>query len=103
MFSKIIVAAVMFTASAGMTAVIAQEGGAGMAPGAMGGPPAGGPDFTAAAETLGVSLEDLNAAMHEAMVAAGGPPTDLSGVAEKLGVDEAALKSALPPPPDHGG
>ena len=50
------------------------------------------PGFDKAAETLGVSSEDLFAAMREA----GGRNADLSAVAQKLGVSEEAVRAALP-------
>lgn len=50
------------------------------------------PGFDKAAETLGVSSDDLFAAMREA----GGRNADLSAVAQKLGVSEEALRAALP-------
>jgi hypothetical protein len=63
-----------------------------------GGPPNGGgpPDFTAVAATLGVTQEQLTAAL-------GQPPFDLDAVAAKLGVTKEALQAALPPPPDGNG
>ena len=50
------------------------------------------PGFDQAAETLGVSSDDLLTAMREA----GGRNADLSVVAQKLGVSEEALRAALP-------
>lgn len=52
------------------------------------------PDFSAAAETLGISEEDLHAALR----ASGGPPPNLAKAAETLGITEEALKAALPEP-----
>lgn len=52
----------------------------------------GKPDFSQAAEKLGVSKE----ALQEAMKNAGGPPPDLDKVAEELGVSVDDLKAALP-------
>ncbi len=76
------------------------EGGAG------GGPPGedagaaagggGGPDFSDAAATLGVSVDDLEAAL-------GQPPFDLTAAAAALGVSEVDLEAALPAPPGDGG
>jgi hypothetical protein len=60
-----------------------------------GGPGGGGaPDFTEAAATLGVSVEELEAAL-------GQPPFDLDAVAAELGVTAEALEAALPPPPGN--
>jgi len=50
------------------------------------------PGFDKAAETLGVSSEDLFTAMREA----GGRNADMAVVAQKLGVSEEALRAALP-------
>jgi YHYH protein len=62
--------------------------------GDQGGPPDGGgpPDFTEAAATLGVTVDELTAAL-------GRPPFDLEAAAEKLGVTAAELEAAIPPPP----
>jgi YHYH protein len=64
--------------------------------GGQGAPPGGGqggpPDFTDAAATLGVTVDELTAAL-------GQPPFDLEAAATKLGVTAAELKAALPPPP----
>ena len=71
-------------------------GGAGGPGGAApeGGAPGGGgaPDFTDAAATLGVSVEELEAAL-------GQPPFDLDAAAAELGVTAEQLEAALPPPP----
>ncbi|MGL5824894.1 MAG: YHYH protein [Nocardioides sp.] len=63
---------------------------------AEGGGPGGPPDFSEAAEKLGVTEEELIAAL-------GQPPFDLAAAAEKLGVTEAELEAALPAPPDGAG
>lgn len=68
--------------------------------GPAGGPPGGGgppgdgapPDLTEAAAALGVTVEELQAAL-------GQPPFDLEAAAETLGVTTAELEAALPPPP----
>lgn len=60
--------------------------------GGPGGPP---PSFAAAAESLGISEEDLFGAVRKA----GGPNLDFALAAKLLNVDEAALRAALPQPP----
>lgn len=61
-----------------------------------GSPPVGGaPDFTDAATALGVSVEELNAAL-------GQPPFDLDAAATTLGVSAEDLEAALPAPPEGG-
>lgn len=55
------------------------------------------PGFDKAAEVLGVSYEDLSAAI----INNGGRDLDLAAAAKALGVTEAALKAALPRPPGH--
>lgn len=52
------------------------------------------PDFSEAATTLGISEDDLHAALR----ASGGPPPDLAKAAETLGITEDELKAALPEP-----
>ncbi len=47
------------------------------------------PDFTEAADMLGVTADELTAALGE-------PPFDLAAAAETLGVTEAELEAALP-------
>ena len=65
-------------------------------PGPGAGPGAGGPpDFTRAAEALGVTVDELLAAL-------GPPPPDLDAAAATLGITVEALRSALPPPPRPG-
>ncbi len=54
--------------------------------------PGQGPDFTDAAAALGVSVEELEAAL-------GGPPPDLEAAAETLGVSVEELRAVMPPPP----
>lgn len=60
-------------------------------PGGMG----AGPDFSSAAESLGVSEDELIDAL-------GGPPPNFSEAAEKLGISEEKLMEALPAPPEGG-
>ncbi|MGL5862498.1 MAG: YHYH protein [Phycicoccus sp.] len=62
--------------------------------GGGGATPAGGgpPDLTEAAKTLGVTVDELEAAL-------GQPPFDLAAAAKKLGVSESELEAALPAPP----
>ena len=57
-----------------------------------GGPDGAPPDFTEAAEVLGVTLDELLAAL-------GPPPPDLEVAAATLGVTVEELQAALPPPP----
>ncbi|ATI42469.1 hypothetical protein CBW24_10940 [Pacificitalea manganoxidans] len=84
------------TATAGVGATRAGEDGRNEPPrpgdGAPGAMP---PGFEQAAETLGVSAE----ALLEAMEAAGGPSADLAEVAAALGLDEEALRAAMPARP----
>jgi hypothetical protein len=86
------------TATAGVGATRAGQDGRAEPPrpgqGTRGDPP---PGFIEAAATLGVTPE----AILEAMDAAGGPNADLAQVAARLGVDEVALRDALPPPPNR--
>lgn len=56
----------------------------------------GAPDFSEAAATLGVSVDELE-------VALGQPPFDLDAAATALGLDTADLEAALPAPPGDGG
>ena len=56
------------------------------------------PDFSEAAETLGITEEELHAALR----ASGGPPPDLAKAAESLGITEDELKAALPERPPRG-
>ncbi len=53
------------------------------------------PGFDEAAETLGISTDEL----FQAMQNAGGPRADLTEVAQALGISEAELKAALPERP----
>lgn len=55
------------------------------------------PDLDEAATKLGVSEDALAQALRDA----GGPPPDFAKVAETLGLDEADVKEALPPPPQR--
>ena len=66
------------------------QGGDGGGPG--GGPGGGAPDFSDAAEQLGVTEEALTAALGE-------PPFDLDAAAEELGVSAEDLTNVLPEPP----
>jgi|GEM_PF-4306225 len=56
------------------------------------------PDLSEAAEKLGISEEDLHAAIR----ASGGPPPDLAKAAETLGITEDELKAVMPEPPRRG-
>ena len=56
----------------------------------------GGPDFSEAAEKLGVTEEQLQEALGTTR------PPDLPAAAEKLGVTEEQLVEALPAPPNGG-
>ena len=58
--------------------------------GGMGGPPGGPPDLNAAAQRLGVSVQQL----HEAL---GPPPPDFESAARKLGISAEQLFKALHP------
>lgn len=73
------------TATQGIGSNGGQEPGAGRG---------GGPDFAAIAASLGID----EAALADAMRAAGGPRADLAAVAATLGVSEADLRAALPAP-----
>ncbi|UOA32793.1 hypothetical protein DSM110093_02597 [Sulfitobacter sp. DSM 110093] len=66
---------------------------------ANGGPQGGQlpPGFDEAAASLGVTAEALMQAIDDA----GGREADLAEVAETLGVDDAALRDALPTPPNQ--
>ena len=55
------------------------------------------PGFDATAATFGVTTDALMQAMNDA----GGREADLSNVAASLGVDETALRDALPAPPNQ--
>ncbi|MGL4610806.1 MAG: YHYH protein [Trueperaceae bacterium] len=72
------------------------SGGIGSGPGGggPGGGPGGRPDFSAAAAQLGVTEEELMAALGE-------PPFDLEAAAEKLGMTSEELEQVLPPPPGN--
>ncbi len=67
-----------------------QQGGPPAGEGAGG--PGGAPDFTEAANMLGVTTDAITAALGE-------PPFDLDAAAEALGVNAADLEAALPAPP----
>lgn len=53
------------------------------------------PDLSEAAAQLGISEDDLHAALR----ASGGPPPDLAKAADSLGISEEDLKAALPERP----
>jgi hypothetical protein len=86
------------TASAGVGATRAGEGGRNEPPrpgsGAPGQMP---PGFEEAAEVLGVTAEELMLALGDLQ---SGPP-DLAAAAKTLGITEDALRTALPPPPNR--
>ena len=60
-------------------------------PGGMG----AGPDFSAAAETLGITEDELRDAL-------GGPPPNFADAAKKLGISEEKLTEVIPAPPAGG-
>ena len=64
-------------------------------PGGAGPGPGGPPDFTEAAEALGVTVDAIMAAL-------GPPPPDLEAAAATLGITVEALQAALPLPPRPG-
>lgn len=69
--------------------------GQGQAPGeqgAQGEAPSGAPDFGEAASALGITEDELLAAL-------GGPPPDLAAAAVILGITEDELRAVMPPPP----
>jgi len=75
-----------------------QDGGGGEGGGRPpqdGGGPGGAPDLSEAAATLGVSVDELTAALGER-------PYDFAAGAETLGIDAAVLEAALPAPPERG-
>ncbi|WP_370399249.1 YHYH protein [Sulfitobacter sp. JB4-11] len=80
------------TATAGVGAQRAGEDGRNEAPRPEGGPGGMPPGFDTAADTLGITAE----ALLEAMTAAGGRDADLAEVAASLGIQESALRDALP-------
>ena len=86
MFKKLIKSLVTASLMLMVATASAQMGGG------MGGPP----DLTEAAETLGVTQEELAAALGE------GRP-DFAAAAEKLGITEEELMAAMPAPPGGGG
>ncbi|MEO9653422.1 YHYH protein [Marinomonas sp.] len=55
------------------------------------------PGFEEAAQTLGVSVDELFQALNDA----GGPNADIGQVAKVLGISEEALTAALPQPPQR--
>ncbi len=73
---------------------VAGGGGGGTAPDAGGGAgaPAGAPDFTEAAESLGITVDELIAAL--------GQPPNVENAAATLGVTVDELRAVLPPPPN---
>lgn len=56
------------------------------------GRPGGGPDFSGAADALGISEDELLAAL-------GGPPPDLDAAAATLGITVEELEAVMPAPP----
>ncbi len=66
--------------------------GGGPPAGEDGGDAAGPPDLTDAADQLGISVEELEAAL-------GQPPFDFDAIAEQLGVSAADVEAAIPAPP----
>ena len=83
------------TSSAGGAAAGGAAGGGAGAGGAAGGgagaggaPPADAPDLAAAADALGITEDELRAAL-------GGPPPDFAAAADTLGVTEDELTAAL--------
>jgi hypothetical protein len=86
------------TASAGVGATRAGEGGRNEPPRpGHGGPGQMPPGFDDAAKSLGVTIEDLMAALGD--LQSGRP--DLTAAAKTLGITEDALRTALPPPPNR--
>lgn len=75
-----------------MTNTYAQEQTPPPPPPQGGGGGGAGPDFTHAAEALGVTATELSAAI-------GGPPPNFVAAAEKLGVELNDLVALLPAPP----
>jgi len=74
--------------------VASAQGGMGSGQGGRGGGER--PDFTEAAEALGITQDQL-------LEALGGPPPDFAAAAEKLGVTEERLMEVVPAPPQRGG
>ena len=86
------------TATAGIGATRAGADGRNEPPRGGGGAPRQmPPDFSQAAEALGVAPDDLMQALGDPR---SGPP-DLAAAAKTLGVTEEALRAALPPPLDR--
>lgn len=79
-----LLALIVMSAFGLISPVVAQPGGAG-----------GPPDFSEAAEALGISEQDLIDAL-------GGPPPNFEAAAEKLGVSQERLMEVMPPPPEGG-
>lgn len=85
------------TATAGIGATRAGADGRNEPPRGGGAPGQMPPDFSQAAEALGVTPDDLMQALGDPR---SGPP-DLAAAAKTLGVTEEALRAALPPPPNR--
>ena len=85
------------TATAGIGATRAGMDGRNEPPRGAGAPGQMPPDFTQAAEALGVTPDHLMQALGDRR---SGPP-DLAAAAKPLGVTEEALRAALPPPPNR--
>jgi YHYH protein len=82
------------TAKSGLGSANGGGGPGGGAPAGKADGGSGGPDFSQAAGTLGITEQ----ALKNAMEATGGPNANLVDVAKTLNVDEAALAAALPKP-----
>ncbi|MGA9435934.1 MAG: hypothetical protein WBV62_17020, partial [Roseobacter sp.] len=86
------------TATAGIGATRAGADGHNEPPRPDGGAPGQKPpDFSQAADALGVTADDLMQALGDPR---SGPP-DLAAAAKTLGVTEEALRAAMPPPPNR--
>lgn len=85
------------TATAGIGATRAGADGRNEAPRGSGAPGQMPPDFTQAAEALGVTPDELMQALGDPR---SGPP-DVAAAAKMLGLTEEALRAALPPPPNR--
>lgn len=70
--------------------------GMGPPPGEGMGDGGGFPDFSEAAAQLGVTTEQLQAAVEKT----GAPPPDFAAIAKELDLDAAAVEAAMPKPPE---
>lgn len=86
--SKLLTASITLSLLSFTTGVLAQPPGGGMGI-------AVAPDFSEAAETLGITEDELIDALGE-------PPPNFAEAAEKLGISEEELLQALPAPPNGG-